>query len=81
MIKRPKEKPKGQTITLLHSPKDVKYNNAIALREYIEEKSDLTKWIEENARDQTITLLYGAKDQKFNNALALKEYLEGEKGR
>jgi len=38
LIKRPKEKPKGQTITLLHSPKDVKYNNAIALREYIEEK-------------------------------------------
>jgi uncharacterized protein YeaO (DUF488 family) len=38
LVKRIKEKAKDQTITLIHSAKDVKYNNAVALKEYIEEK-------------------------------------------
>jgi uncharacterized protein YeaO (DUF488 family) len=38
LIKRLQEKAKGQTITLLYSAKDVKYNNAVALKEYIEER-------------------------------------------
>jgi uncharacterized protein YeaO (DUF488 family) len=33
-----KEKAKGQPITLRYGAKDVKYNNAVAIREYIEEK-------------------------------------------
>ena len=36
LIKQLKEKAKGQTITLLYSAKDLKYNNAVALKEYIE---------------------------------------------
>ena len=36
LIKQLKEKAKGQTITLLYSAKDVKYNNAVALKEYLE---------------------------------------------
>lgn len=33
-----KKKAKDQTITLRYGAKDVKYNNAVTLREYIEEK-------------------------------------------
>jgi uncharacterized protein YeaO (DUF488 family) len=36
LIKQLKEKAKGQTITLLYSAKDLKYNNAVALKEYLE---------------------------------------------
>jgi uncharacterized protein YeaO (DUF488 family) len=39
LIKRLEEKARDPTITFLYSAKDLKYNNAVALKEYIEEKN------------------------------------------
>ena len=38
ILRKQKEKPSSTTITLLYSTKEDKFNNAVALREYLEEK-------------------------------------------